>query len=140
MSPKKMRARGSPKPQATGGQAEPQQQPRVTQPSALGDDGPMLIEDPVAHPRAHRAPAVLDPTPPPGVAAEGGPTTHLTSTDLPPRWIDHPYVDSPAMLSAFLAYRGRCTGEAYTQLGDIDMIVHDHAPTVGWAAMSSDPR
>ena len=66
---------------------------------------------------------------PPGAAAEGGPTTPLTSDDLP-RWIDDPRVDSSAMLRAFLAYRDRCTGKAYTQLGDIDMIVHDQAPTV----------
>ena len=70
-----------------------------------------------------------DPTPLPGTTTEVGPTTPLTSAELP-RWIAHPLVDSQAMLSAFLAYRNRCKGEAKTQLGDIYMIVHDHAPTV----------
>ena len=126
MSPK-MRAHGSPDPPPTGGQAEPQQ--LVPQTSALGDDGPMLREEPEAHLGAYRAPAVLDPTTPPGVAAEGGPTTPLTSAELP-RWIHHPRVDSQAMLSAFLAYRGRCTGEAHAQLDHLYMIVHRHEPTV----------
>ena len=84
---------------------------------------------PLATAGAYRAPAVLDPTTPPGVAAEGGPTTPLTRDDLP-KWIDDPRVDSQAMLAAFLAYRGRCEGEAYTQLAYIYMIDHLHEPTV----------
>jgi len=70
-----------------------------------------------------------DPTPLPGTTTEVGPTTPLTSAELP-RWIDHPLVDSQAMFSAFLAYRGRCTGEAYTQLGHLYIIEHRHEPTV----------
>ena len=34
------------------------------------------------------------------------------------------------MVSAFLAYRGRCAGEARAQLGHLYMIVHCHEPTV----------
>jgi len=37
-----------------------------------------------------------DPTPLPGTTTEVGPTTPLTSAELP-RWIDHPLVDSQAM-------------------------------------------
>ena len=79
-------------------------------------------------PGPYRAPAVLDPSTPPGVAAEGGPTIPLTSVEFP-RWIDHPRVDSQAMLSAFLDYRGRCTGEARAQLDHLYMIVHSHEST-----------
>jgi len=89
----------------------------------------MLREHPEVHSGAYRAPAVLDPSTPPGVAAEGGPTIPLTSVELP-RWIDHPRVDSQAMLSAFLDYRGRCTGEARAQLDHLYMIVHSHEPTI----------
>ena len=34
------------------------------------------------------------------------------------------------MVLAFLAYRGRCAGEARAQLGHLYMIVHCHEPTV----------
>ena len=89
----------------------------------------MLREHPEVHSGVYLAPAVPDPSTPPGVAAEGGPTTPLTSVELP-RWIEHPRVDSQAMLSAFLDYRGRCTGEARVQLDHLYMIVHRHEPTV----------
>ena len=80
-----------------------------------------------------------DPTPLPGTTTEVGPTTPLTSAELP-RWIDHPRVDSQAMFSAFLAYRGRCTGEAYTQLGHLYIIEHRHEPTVAVSSQVIRPQ
>ena len=97
--------------------------------SALGDDQPWLPEPREVHSGVSLVPAVLGPSTPPGAAAEGGPTTLLNSVELP-RWIDDPRVDSRAMLSAFLEYRGRCTGEASAQLGDLYMIVHRLEPEI----------
>ena len=87
---------------------------------------PRSIDFPPVDSQSRFAPAVLDPT---GVVTEGGPTTPMTNVELP-QWIDHPRVDSHAMLSAFLHYRGRCTGEARAQLDHIYMIDHRHEPTV----------
>ena len=80
-----------------------------------------------------------DPTPLPRTTTEVGSPTFLTSPELP-RWIDHPRVDSQAMFSAFLAYRGRCTGEAYTQLGHLYIIEHRHEPTVAVSSQVIQPQ
>ena len=78
--------------------------------------------------QAYCAPAVLDPSTPTEDTSRGHPTTPLMSVELP-RWIDHPRVDSQAMLSAFLDYRGRLTGETREQLAHLYMIVHTQKST-----------
>ena len=80
------------------------------------------------HSQGYCAPAVLDPSTPAEDTSRGHPTTPLMSVELP-RWIDHPSVDSQAMLSAFLAYRHRSTGETRKQLEYLYMIVHTHEST-----------
>ena len=80
------------------------------------------------HLQSYCVPAVLDPSTPGEDANRGHPTTLLTSVELP-RWIDHPSVDSRAMLSAFLAYTGRSTEEAREQVKYLYMIVHEHEST-----------
>ena len=88
----------------------------------------MVREHPKVHSRAYCAPAVLDPSTQTEDADKSRPTTPLTSVELP-RWIDHPRVDSQAMLSAFLDYRGRCKEEARAQLDHLYMIVHTQEST-----------
>ena len=88
----------------------------------------MIRDDPETDSQAYCAPAVLDPSTPAEDTSRGHPTTPLMSVELP-RWIDHPSVDSQAMLSAFLAYRHRSTGETRTQLEYLYMIVHTHEST-----------
>ena len=85
----------------------------------------MIRDNSGMHSQAYCAPAVLDPSTPAEDTSRGHPTTPLMSVELP-RWIDHPSVDSQAMLSAFLDYHGRLTGEAHDQLKHLYMIVHTH--------------
>ena len=85
----------------------------------------MIHEKSKMQSQAYCAPAVLDPSTPAEDTSRGHPTTPLMSVELP-RWIDHPSVDSQAMLSAFLDYHGRLTGKAHDQLKHLYMIVHTH--------------
>ena len=75
--------------------------------------------------QAYCAPAVLDPCTYADDMSRDLPTTPLMSVELP-QWIDHPDVDSRAMLSAFLHYQGRLKGKAKDQLKHLYMIVHAH--------------
>ena len=88
----------------------------------------MICGNSTMHLQSYCAPAVLDPSTPGEDANRGHPTTPLTSVELP-RWIDHPSVDSQAMLSAFLAYRHRSTEETREQVKYLYMIVHTHEST-----------
>ena len=88
----------------------------------------MIRDDPGMHSQAYCAPAVLDPSTHTEDTDRSHPTTPLMSVELP-RWIDHPRVDSQAMLSAFLDYRRRLTGETRKQLEHLYMIVHTHKST-----------
>ena len=88
----------------------------------------MICGNSTIHLQSYCVPAVLDPSTPGEDANRGHPTTLLTSVELP-RWIDHPSVDSQAMLSAFLAYRHRSTGETRKQLEYLYMIVHTQEST-----------
>ena len=88
----------------------------------------MIRDDPGMHSQAYCAPAVLDPSTPAEDTSRGHPTTPLMSVELP-RWIDHPRVDSQAMLSAFLDYRRRLTGKTREQLEHLYMIVHTQEST-----------
>ena len=88
----------------------------------------MICGNSTMHLQSYCAPAVLDPSTPAEDANRGHPTTLLTSVELP-RWIDHPSVDSQAMLSAFLAYTHRSTEEAREQVKYLYMIVHEHEST-----------
>ena len=88
----------------------------------------MIRQNSGMHSQASCAPAVLDPSTPAEDTSRGHPTTPLMSVELP-RWIDHPRVDSQAMLSAFLDYRGRLTGETREQLEHLYMIVHTQEST-----------
>ena len=88
----------------------------------------MICGNSTMHLQSYCAPAVLDPSTPAEDANRGHPTTPLTSVELP-RWIDHPSVDSQAMLSAFLAYRHRSTEETREQVKYLYMIVHEHEST-----------
>ena len=75
--------------------------------------------------QAYCAPAVLDPCTHADDMNKDRPTTPLMSVELP-QWIDHPSVDSQAMLSASLEYNCRLTGKAHDQLKHLYMIVHTH--------------
>ena len=88
----------------------------------------MIRDNPGMHSQAYCAPAVLDPSTHTEDTDRSHPTTPLMSVELP-RWIDHPRVDSQAMLSAFLDYCGRCTEEAREQLDHLFMIVHTQEST-----------
>ena len=88
----------------------------------------MICGNSTIHLQSYCVPAVLDPSTPGEDANRGHPTTLLTSVELP-RWIDHPSVDSQAMLSAFLAYTHRSTEEAREQVKCLYMIVHEHEST-----------
>ena len=99
--------------------------PRESPPSA---EEPMVRDKSGMHSQAYCAPAVLDPSTPAKDTDRSYPTTPLMSVELP-RWIDHPRVDSQAMLSAFLDYRGRCKKEARVQLDHLYMIVHTQEST-----------
>ena len=88
----------------------------------------MIRDDPETDSQAYCAPAVLDPSTHTEDTDRSHPTTPLMSVELP-RWIDHPRVDSQAMLSAFLDYCGRCTEEAREQLDHLFMIVHTQEST-----------
>ena len=88
----------------------------------------MIHEQSKMQSQAYCAPAVLDPSTPAEDTSRDRPTTPLMSVELP-RWIDHPSVDSQAMLSAFLDYQGRLTGKARDQLKHLYMIVHTQTST-----------
>ena len=88
----------------------------------------MIRENSEMHSQVYRAPAVPDPSTPAEETDRDHPTTPLMSVELP-RWIDHPRVDSQAMLSAFLDYRNRLSGESRKQLEHIYMIVHTQEST-----------
>ena len=99
--------------------------PRESPPNA---EEPMVRDKSGMQSQAYCAPAVLDPSTPAEDTDGSSPTTPLMSVELP-RWIDHPRVDSQAMLSAFLKYRGRCTGGTREQLEHLYMIVHTQEST-----------
>ena len=89
-------------------------------------------------PPAFLVPAVPEPRRPAPQKGDGRPVP-LQAIELP-YWLDDPLVDSQAMLSAFLAYKGKCHGEAAAQLNDLWMICHRHQTTFTVAGHNVTPE
>ena len=89
-------------------------------------------------PPAYLVPAVPEPRRPAPQEGDKRPVP-LQAIELP-YWLDDPLVDSQAMLSAFLAYKGKCHGEAAAQLNDLWMIRHRHQTTFTVAGHNVTPE
>ena len=57
-----------------------------------------------------------------------------------PRWVPSRRVDSSAMLSAFLAYRGRCSAEEKEALGHLYMVEHAERKTINIFGVELEPQ